>query len=439
MTKFKHNFTCPYCFNQEPIQHIQFRCEGTCPEIEDDDLNKYYGTNVKNAKHITTTIEKIKLTEKILNNKIIAKRVFSPSFTLPRSKYFENLFFYSEYVKKQKRAKCNKCNKESGIIVCPNCHNSLTFDILKGKIKTIALVGTQQSGKSTYIGVLIDQLRNEQKGDDKIETKIGYKISFLPKDRKSPQRYNDDFYLPLFHKNKLISKTKSIVIEEDGTGNPEVVLGNSRPILLNFLNPKNNEEQTFVFYDAAGEDLENTQVQEIVKNYIKMANAVIFLLDPGRFLGVCTEDPKTKDLTTTDFRSPIDVLTLVIDCLHQRYREKIDLPFVFAFSKLDEFDSTLGTYPVLMRSAKSLHKDKYDKNHGDDINESVKQYMQAIRAFPILSCIDSDFEEQSIHFSAFSALGHPPSGDSIVHEIKPYRMEDAVYYILWKFNMIEKS
>src|SRR3954454_9252429 len=115
--------TCPYCFAQVQRNDIAYRCIGRagrgpgCDTVLDKQLAEYAGTQAG---------------------------ALLPPVSEGRGA----------------RAQCPPCHRESGRRVCPECHHELAPAYCDTPGRIVALVGAKNAGKSTYIAVLLHELRN---------------------------------------------------------------------------------------------------------------------------------------------------------------------------------------------------------------------------------------------------------------------------------------
>ena len=129
-------FRCPYCFKEPAIRDIEFRCrsivgDSKCEEVDDIKLREF--------QYLEDDASKM---EKRCFGLDAAEKAVDP-FEIPSKK------------------SCPDCGVESNRIVCPECHNTLPKSTFSGNNIVISIVGSTNSGKSAYIGVLINLLKKE--------------------------------------------------------------------------------------------------------------------------------------------------------------------------------------------------------------------------------------------------------------------------------------
>jgi energy-coupling factor transporter ATP-binding protein EcfA2/rRNA maturation protein Nop10 len=102
-----------------------------------------------------------------------------------------------------RRAACPECGQDTARRVCPECHNPLPGAYCETPGKIVALVGAKNSGKSTYIAVLLHELSH------RIGAELG--TALVACDDRTIERYKRDFHRPLFGDRRLLPATASAV------------------------------------------------------------------------------------------------------------------------------------------------------------------------------------------------------------------------------------
>ena len=120
----KSTFICPFCFEEHKLSQIQFRCTNRrCEDVDDIELTRYENGNLSIPKKGKTTFN-----------------APMKGFSVPKS------------------AQCPLCKSTTYAVVCPSCHNKLPESTLLGKDMIISVVGSRDTGKSHFVGVIINEL-----------------------------------------------------------------------------------------------------------------------------------------------------------------------------------------------------------------------------------------------------------------------------------------
>ncbi|HEL9636494.1 TPA: hypothetical protein U0K40_001185 [Streptococcus suis] len=143
--------------------------------------------------------------------------------------------------------------------VCPHCHNPLPDGYGSQSIKIIAVIGITASGKTVYLSTLLSNMRS-------LVIKCGltaYDNANLTADFVSRNRVHIDSSIP--QSTPFKSFQPPLYFEVDSR-----------------LEGKSIQKETFVIYDIAGENFEESNKGQIANyvRYIRHADGIIFLVDP---------------------------------------------------------------------------------------------------------------------------------------------------------------
>ncbi|MGH9936710.1 MAG: TRAFAC clade GTPase domain-containing protein, partial [Blastocatellia bacterium] len=206
---------CPYCFERFLSHRLAFRCinpdPSRCQPEEDRALAEY---------------QRLVVAPKL-------PRVFTPE---------------KQWLGVPISAVC-KCGVKTSKMVCPRCHNDLPSQFGQTGSRTIALIGSKESGKSHYIAVLIHELTHRVGRD--------FKASLMALDDQTMKRYREDFESYLYKKREVIP----------GTLSARAQINVRYPLIYRFSRKVSKmllfdgkQITSLVFFDTAGEDLENQDV-----------------------------------------------------------------------------------------------------------------------------------------------------------------------------------
>src|SRR5947209_1166456 len=153
---------CPFCFNEIALQEVMLRCTYTsCPGKE---LDTTYATE----RSIPATV---------------MGRTWLPPYIVSRLPEDE----------------CKACGRKSSTPICPRCHYELPPDIGRIDQRIIAIIGGSNTGKSHYIPVLIERLK------EVIGSEFGFTVHTYGDETR--RRYEQEFFTPLFKNRTVIQKT----------------------------------------------------------------------------------------------------------------------------------------------------------------------------------------------------------------------------------------
>lgn len=382
---------CPYCSEKFNSKDILFRCinpnSGECPFEEDKEYSKYW---------------------RFTRNK-------------PMNKIIEPELSWHERVPES--AICTHCHTKSTKKVCPFCHNELPHTAGHVKEYTISIIGAKEAGKSHYVAVLINALKQY----------IGQKLdaALVALNDETINRYQEEFYNPLYIKKEKIRGTISAAADLKA------------PLIYRFSIKKKNIFKvndhnviTLVFFDTAGEDLEKTEIMRREVKYISNSSGIIFLLDPLQIPAVREKLPVDTILPNVQ-TSPDDIITRVINLIkedHKNKKEPIKIPVALTFSKIDALHSILQSGSSLRQV--SPHDSLFDIDDCEIVSSEIQAYLQEWVGPNISNTMEHNFKNFS--YFALSALGGTPNLEGkLTDGVSPFRIEDPFLWLLWKNKLIE--
>lgn len=195
--------------------------------------------------------------------------------------------------------------------ICPYCHKPLHPQAGFVASKTIILVGSKNTGKTTYLTSLIHYL--------KTVTPCHLPISISPIDNHTSQLFREKYEYQIIDKGELLPATK-------------ITEAIQPPLAFTLSTPMGPcRETNLIFLDLPGEGLFHNDYIHQYCPYLQAADGLIFLIDPLQIKTIGQKINFTNqleaDLTKTP--EPLDVLT----CLLQHNLPNI--PLAITLSKSD--------------------------------------------------------------------------------------------------------
>jgi len=398
----KQSFVCPFCFEEHKISEVQFRCTNRrCEDFDDIELTGYENGNINIPKQ----------------GKVTFNVDMKKSFSLPRE------------------AQCPKCNQKTYKVVCPSCHNSLPESTLLGRDMIISIVGSRDTGKSHFIGVIIKELidRISIKFDGVVEgfddTMQRYKSGFeqrlymdlqkLDLTRSSEQDINNGAYKPLIFTLKLKRK---VIFKE---------------IIDSF---------TLVFFDTAGEDLNDEDTMSTVNKYICKSSGIIFLLDPMQIPAVRNQldDSIVSRASSVDPRlaaASDDIMTRVSNLIRNdkklKSNKKINIPVAAVFSKFDVIESIVPPGLVILNQSPHCAGKCFDLEDWHNVNSEIQELLKTWGADSFMSGLDINYTNYSYFTVSALGLHNNPREDRSIDRPRPHRIEDPLLWILKENGVIK--
>lgn len=309
---------------------------------------------------------------------------------------------------------------------CPSCGKSLLWEYLDVGGRNIAVIGSADSGKSTWVGVLIHELQRGQVN----ERFAGMSLDLLGD--QSRDRYQREFETPLFTDGRPLESTRSI-----RTVAPEPLIFSLRFASKNLLGSTRIEPVVTVFYDTAGEDVARAEVMDQLVSYLNAAEGIILLLDPVQM-------PKVRDLVGTQssktrYTEQLHVVNRLGELLRERggtsAGKLLRTPLAIALTKLDLLRDTLDGQSPLRQP--SRHDGVYDEADGLDVHEEIRGWLDRWYDPAFDRTVGTTFK--TYRYFGLSALGAPPVD---LHHlapggVHPYRLEEPMLWLLSRFGAIK--
>lgn len=397
-------YLCPYCFKEHAIGNVLFRCKNKrCKLCQDKVLAEYSGKSVE------------------LNQ-----------IWFPANKEYKTSMPMNGI--------CPECKEITTTRICPSCHNNLPTTIDCHQEKVIAIIGARDSGKSSFMAVLIKELKK------RVISGFHGAMNFM--DQESYEEYEERFGKYLYPVKpgaipRILPQTKTTFV-----GN--TVIGVNRPILCDLKLEKKNwfhEKMipyTFVFFDAAGEDFDDEGVMFTISKYISEAAGILFLLDPLQIHQVRTQldESVIKKASTIEPQS-VSAVEEIIDRVAKLIRakkgikecEKITIPVAVAFSKLDAMKEILPSNSILLSRSPHIEKGKFVNHDADLVREEMIGLLNEWGESEFLNHLHLNYMTYS--FFACSAFGHSPDEEGRIGTLCPHRIEDPLLWIMKENKMIE--
>jgi len=313
------------------------------------------------------------------------------------------------------RIHCLNCKKTTKHLYCLNTGKEIPIDLLSMKSMKIALLGAKASGKSNYIGVLINEIRKEMTVPFNCQLTI-------TASHETMQAYEKLYYRPIYIEKHPVMATAG------GETPPPLIFP------LRFMDGKKNivNKAALTFYDTAGENLDDTNVINKFNSYILNANGIIMLLDP-------LQVPKFRDeLESKGFNDLpeqnteiYNILSIIIDVMRntKNIKGQINIPLALVFTKIDVLeqynilppDSCLRDESEHIKYGLFVKRDfQITDNHIQDL---LDRWLDGE-----LSGFINMFKKHS--FFGVSSFGENPVNNKLRKNICPRRVLDPLLWLL---------
>ena len=398
----KTSFICPYCFSEHDLSEVQFRCTNKrCKDVPDIEMTRYeHGYEA---------------------NPLSGKPVFTPPNpghgSVPAS------------------AVCPECHTTTYKRVCPSCHNELPESSLTGRDMIISIVGSRATGKSHFVGVIIKELR------DRIAVSFGGALEGFA---DSYQRWEKYFEDALYHQKRKLGMTKSSLIDVNN--------GAYKPLIFKLklrrkgLFREYNDCFTFVFFDTAGEDLNDEDTMSTVNKYICKSAGIIFLLDPMQIPAVRNQlDPSIISGASgegmTGAAKADNIMTRVSNMIRRDKQlpenAKINIPVAAVFSKFDAIESIVPADCHIHNPSPHCSNGYFDLSDCHNVNGEVKALLREWGATAFTSQLEVNYSNYSYFAGSSLGLNNNPQGNGAIEMPRPHRIEDPLLWILKEKGVIK--
>lgn len=401
MAIIKKNFVCPYCFEKNDLYKIKFRCQSEIGRCSGADIDEIY------AKHRNQP--------SVSMGKVIdiptKKGINAISFKLPKSII------------------CTDCSEKSSIRICPNCHSELPFTIGDFKDLTFAIIGAKEAGKSHYIAVLINRIQNH--------ISMTFDANMQPINDETITRYRQDFYNPIFVKKEIIQGTDSARANFNVRLPLIYTLSFMGKSMFGLGGKKISSVTNLVFFDTAGEDLNEEEIMRTENKYIYNSQGIIILVDPlqipevrnllgGKGIEMPNVNTETRDIITR-------VANLIRRATSKKPTQLIDTPIIVAFSKIDALQEILD--PTSPLNYEGRHDGYFNKEDFDSVSNEIESRLAAWSGHEFIQNLRLNFSNYA--FCGLSALGSNPHGQSKIPKLRPLRVEDPFLWLLHHHKVIK--
>jgi hypothetical protein len=309
---------------------------------------------------------------------------------------------------------------------CPRCEKMLEHDYITTKSHIIAMIGSRAAGKSTYVGVLVRELKN----------RVGPAFNGMSTELvgdKSRTRYREVFAGPLFDKGEVVTFT-----------NPVRTQYRLDPLLFMLRFPRRKylwDQLTaamMIFYDTSGEDVLKDENIENLVDYLDAASGIVLLIDPLQISSVRRGINDDVPLPPNSY-DQVAIVQRLAELLRQRRGmsgdKRIDTPLAVAVAKTDAIGAALPANSVVRRPGS--HNGVYDDADGQYVHDELRATLSGWDdGEDLLNIIANNFS--SYRFFGISALGATPPNHSQVAAsgIHPLRVEDPLLWLLGQFGLV---
>lgn len=383
---------CPSCFEQLPATDFAWVCENpSCEQSTDTVATAYLGSRVESG----------------------PVTFLSRPSDAPRNWQKPDTIY------------CRKCQAPSHE-ACARCHYPLPDSWRSYDVTTIAMNGARWTGKSFYVAVAIQQLRN-------VLSHLRSTVDFG--DTRTRDTYLNVYQRPLYEELKLIPATP----RSNTDASPQ------RYPLIFRLGVLKGVQRILVLRDVAGEDMEDAPENAPNLSFLRHADAVFFLFDP---LAIPAIKEHLRGLVPHQLNTGGDP-RLVLGNL-KRLLGSATPALAVIVSKFDALQALRNVddmewKPIMSNPGAAFLRDPsldsgtYDSADGELLSLEVQSLLYKLGADDFIFALEGSGGGKVLphRFFAVSVLGESTDGESISRlGISPFRILDPLKWVLDMKNVL---
>jgi hypothetical protein len=383
--------TCPFCFESFEAQKVKYRCVNPrCSKQEEDPIYA--------RAHNQLTPPKM-------------GHVFEKNETSWKSKFVEL----------DLSARCDVCSKESSKRICPNCHFELSHDAGLIDDYIIAIIGGPNTGKGHYIATLIHRLEHE------VGAEFNFSLRMLGDETR--ERFETDYYTPLFRRKIVIDPTRSALVETRV----------KQPMIFRLTIQDGHKRRAvnLSFFDSAGEDMKSLDIISTEARYICFASGIIFLLDPLQIEAVRQQVSQQVLPKLETAAEPTYIVERLRELFERQFRlsptTRVKTPVAFVLSKMDTLLPIIDPSSAMRLTGE--HFGYFNLGDAQSIHTEIENYLQYWMGSGFCNRVQSNFTKY--HYFGVSSLGRAPDISGNLETISPIRIEDPFLWIMYQLGLIK--
>lgn len=323
---------------------------------------------------------------------------------------------------------CQKKCDQTMKIICPTLLSENQVKIIPPRAVdyegiSLALLGGRNSGKSNYIAVLVNEIKNKMSW--------AYNCSLMACDDSSDQRYKDFFWKPLYQDHRVLDSTDA---------NRQDPLLFSLDFYGKGKNSKIESSLVLPLYDTAGENMKGSDKFGDKINYIRSAGGIILLLDPFEIKEIA-DQLALNGIPTPEGTSSIETILNSIKQYLQRgkgAKDLIEVPIAIVLTKLDlllDFTDLIPPNSILRPDPDRIEqadRGSFSQEEFEKVNTAVLNILKqhaGEAGLGIGNLITSLRSFRHYGLFAVSSFGCEPTKSDLL-KLRPIRVLDPLLWLL---------
>jgi len=318
------------------------------------------------------------------------------------------------WILNKKASICLKCANAKKNLYCPTRRDKeISRSFTEEESLSIALVGAIASGKSNYIGVLIEEMRHTMLG--KFDCSM-----YISCNDESKKYYDEMYYKPLYTMSSVVPATCEVDV-------PSLIVPLCFNVSKKFLKSKT---VNLLFRDEGNDSWVTEEEWAIRQNYIHNAGGIMFFIDPLQIPRIAME---LKDKVSMPARAECNVVESIekLICIlrdNLENRRRINKPIAFIITKSDILEK-YGIIPAeddLLKESSHIAQGRYVLSEHSENNREGMEFLGKWIGEEI-EFLMKNFERCSVFF--VSSLGEEPVKGRI-ENLHPRKVLDPFLWLL---------
>lgn len=398
-------YFCPFCFSAIDLGNIHYQCTNkSCTRLF---IKAIDSGEVENGRAYRSESEDEEID--VENSEFLGKD--PDGIDSVRTK---------QHIVRNSTGVCDVCHRPVHRRLCPVCHNPIPQEAEGGNNRIFVVIGEKGSGRSHYISVLINQLKNSFAPE--------FNVTISPASDRTALKYREHYYKRLYEEGRKLPPT--------GTDGNNKDFKEPMIFYIKFSEKDCSENATLVFFDTGAEEADGGLREMGFDSFLSCASGIIYLVDPlripyvnrriragnipGPYDGIGTSLSAASDMIRADTGIPFD--------------RKISIPLAVVLTKCDvllKSPENDEEEKILLDISSSVRRPrergKVDWDNFMQMDAELGEYMRRAVSEDYIDAINR-FEKRC--FFAVSALGCNPEGDALNRGISPFRVEDPLIWML---------
>ncbi|MDN5356980.1 MAG: hypothetical protein AB7D42_00110 [Candidatus Methanomethylophilaceae archaeon] len=403
--KNENAYICPFCFNTVDLGNIHYQCTNrSCTRLF---VKAIDAGKVENGKTYRSESEDEEID--VENNTFLG--IDPDGKDSVRTK---------QHIVRNSTGVCDICHRPVHKRLCPVCHSPIPQKAEGGKNIIFIVIGARGAGKSHYISVLINHLKNSFAPE--------FNAIVTPASDRTTSKYREYYYKRLYEDGRKLPPTRTY----------ENIKDFREPMIyyIRFPDKEESNSATLAFFDTAGDGPDDRFPSIGFNSFLSSASGIIYLVDPLQIPYV-NERIKAENIPKPSYdvsASMSAVSEMIRSSMEIHPNEKIPIPLAVVLTKCDillKAPENEEEEKVLLDISSSVRmpreRGKIDHDNFRQIDAELKEYLRRSVSGDFIDTVDG-FEKHC--FFAVSALGCNPEGSILNRGISPLRVEDPLIWML---------